>query len=200
MSDSTRLPFFSFFFFFLNPSTAALNDGEGTTQSLQLANAPAQSNEAAHCSCDSQDSAGFGDTLSGYKRTTASVDGRNALDTGKDVYSTPRLSSATGQQSAAETTMADFRYDGQVAVVTGAGNGLGRQYALFFASRGAKVVVNDLGGTFNGKPGASSAVADVVVKEIKDAGGEAVANYDSVQNGDRIVKTAVDAWGRVDIL
>lgn len=96
--------------------------------------------------------------------------------------------------------MSDYRYDGQVAVVTGAGNGLGKQYAVFYASRGAKVVVNDLGGTFNGRPGASSAVADVVVKEIKDAGGEAVANYDSVQNGERIIKTAIDAWGRIDIL
>lgn len=95
---------------------------------------------------------------------------------------------------------AEYRYDGQVAVVTGAGNGLGKQYALFYASRGAKVVVNDLGGTFNGKAGASSAVADVVVQQIKDAGGEAVPNYDSVQNGDRIIKTAIDAWGRVDIL
>lgn len=130
---------------------------------------------------------------------TASVDGRNVLETGKmsnlHLTSSPHL-----DKSAAEAIMADFRYDGQVAVVTGAGNGLGKQYALFFASRGAKVVVNDLGGTFNGKPGASSAVADLVVKEIKDAGGEAVANYDSVQNGDRIIKTAVDAWGRVDIL
>ena len=97
--------------------------------------------------------------------------------------------------------MADkYRYDGQVVVVTGAGNGLGKQYALFYASRGAKVVVNDLGGTFNGKPGGSSAVADLVVKEIKDAGGEAVANYDNVLNGERIIKTAIDAWGRVDIL
>lgn len=97
--------------------------------------------------------------------------------------------------------MADnYRYDGQVAVVTGAGNGLGKQYALFYASRGAKVVVNDLGGTFNGKPGASASVADIVVQEIKDAGGEAVPNYDSVENGDRIIKTAIDAYGRVDIL
>lgn len=96
--------------------------------------------------------------------------------------------------------MTDYRYDGQVVVVTGAGNGLGKQYALFFASRGAKVVVNDLGGTFNGKPGESATVADIVVKEIKAAGGEAVANYDSVQNGDRIIKTAVEAYGRVDVL
>ena len=96
-----------------------------------------------------------------------------------------------------------LRYDDQVAIVTGAGNGLGRQYALFLASRGAKVVVNDLGGTFNGKDGAAggdSKVADVVVKEIQDSGGIAVANYDPVQNGEKIVKTAIDAFGRVDIL
>ena len=97
--------------------------------------------------------------------------------------------------------MADkLRYDDQVVVVTGAGNGLGKQYAKFFAARGAKVVVNDLGGTFNGKQGSDSKVADVVVKEIKDAGGVAVANYDAVQNGDKIIKTAVDAFGRVDVL
>lgn len=96
-----------------------------------------------------------------------------------------------------------LRYDNQVAIVTGAGNGLGKQYALFLAARGAKVVVNDLGGTFNGKDAAGrgdSRVADVVVKEIKDAGGIAVANYDPVQNGDKIVKTAIEAFGRVDIL
>ena len=96
--------------------------------------------------------------------------------------------------------MSQIRYDNQVAIVTGAGNGLGKQYAKFFAARGAKVVVNDLGGTFNGKPGASAAVADVVVKEIRDAGGVAVANYDSVLDGERIVKTAVDNFGRVDIV
>ena len=97
--------------------------------------------------------------------------------------------------------MADnLRYDDQVVVVTGAGNGLGKQYAKFFAARGAKVVVNDLGGTFNGKAGQDSKVADVVVKEIQDAGGIAVANYDAVQNGDKIIKTAADAFGRVDVL
>jgi NAD(P)-dependent dehydrogenase (short-subunit alcohol dehydrogenase family) len=96
-----------------------------------------------------------------------------------------------------------LRYDNQVAIVTGAGNGLGKQYALFLASRGAKVVVNDLGGSFNGKDAGGRGdgkVADVVVKEIRDAGGMAVANYDPVQNGDKIVKTAIDAYGRVDIL
>jgi NAD(P)-dependent dehydrogenase (short-subunit alcohol dehydrogenase family) len=70
---------------------------------------------------------------------------------------------------------------------------------LFFASRGAKVVVNDLGGSVQGQ-GQSSQAADLVVKEIKDAGGEAVANYDSVEFGEKIVKTAIDAFGRVDIV
>lgn len=96
-----------------------------------------------------------------------------------------------------------LRYDNQVAIVTGAGNGLGRQYALFLASRGAKVVVNDLGGTFNGKDSGSrgdARVADIVVKEIRDAGGIAVANYDPVQNGHQIVDTAIATFGRVDIL
>ena len=96
--------------------------------------------------------------------------------------------------------MSQLRYDDQVVVVTGAGNGLGKQYAKFFASRGAKVVVNDLGGTFNGRPGNDAAVADVVVKEIKDAGGVAVPNYDGVQEGDKIIKTAIDNFGRVDVL
>ncbi|KAK5095495.1 hypothetical protein LTS08_008137 [Lithohypha guttulata] len=95
------------------------------------------------------------------------------------------------------------RYDGQVVVVTGAGNGLGRQYALFFAARGAKVVVNDLGGNAFGKDKegkGQSRVADAVVKEIRDAGGIAVANYDPVQQGDRIIKTAVDNFGTVHVL
>ena len=96
--------------------------------------------------------------------------------------------------------MDQLRYDDQVVVVTGAGNGLGKQYAKFFASRGAKVVVNDLGGSFNGKAGGSSKVADVVVQEIKDAGGVAVPNYDPVQNGEKIIKTAIDSFGRVDVL
>jgi multifunctional beta-oxidation protein len=96
-----------------------------------------------------------------------------------------------------------LRYDNQVIVVTGAGNGLGKQYAKFFASRGAKVVVNDLGGNISGSDGSrggDARVADVVVKEIKDAGGVAVANYDPVQNGEKIIKTAIDSFGRVDVL
>ena len=95
--------------------------------------------------------------------------------------------------------MSDLRFDGRVAIVTGAGNGLGRSHALLLASRGAKVCVNDLGGTHTGG-GKSSAAADKVVEEIKAAGGEAVANYDSVEDGDKIVKTAVDAFGKIDIV
>jgi multifunctional beta-oxidation protein len=96
--------------------------------------------------------------------------------------------------------MDQLRYDGQVIVITGAGNGLGKQYAKFLASRGAKVVVNDLGGPINGNEGSDAKAADIVVKEINDAGGVAVPNYDPVQNGDRIIKTAIDHFGRVDVL
>jgi len=95
----------------------------------------------------------------------------------------------------------ELRFDNKVAIVTGAGNGLGRSYALLLASRGAKVVVNDLGGGVSGQNDKSAArPADVVVDEIKKAGGVAVANYDSVEFGDKIVKTAVDAFGTVDIV
>jgi len=92
-----------------------------------------------------------------------------------------------------------LRFDGKVAVVTGAGGGLGKTYALLFASRGAKVVVNDLGGSFKGE-GASHRAADVVVEEIKKAGGTAVANYNSVEEGDKIIETAIKSFGRVDIV
>jgi NAD(P)-dependent dehydrogenase (short-subunit alcohol dehydrogenase family) len=98
--------------------------------------------------------------------------------------------------------MSEFRFDGRVAVVTGAGGGLGRAYALLLAARGAKVVVNDLGGTFDGS-GADSTPAQKVVDEIKSAGGEAVANYDSVsewESAQSIIKTAVDTYGKIDIL
>ncbi|KAI7848797.1 hypothetical protein BDC45DRAFT_574559 [Circinella umbellata] len=93
----------------------------------------------------------------------------------------------------------DIRYDGRVAIVTGAGGGLGRAYALYFSSRGASVVVNDLGGSATGD-GASSKAADVVVDEIVKNGGKAVANYDSVTDGHKIVDTAMKAFGRVDII
>jgi 3-hydroxy-3-methylglutaryl CoA synthase/NAD(P)-dependent dehydrogenase (short-subunit alcohol dehydrogenase family)/putative sterol carrier protein len=95
-----------------------------------------------------------------------------------------------------------IRLDGQVAVITGAGAGLGRAYALELARRGAKVVVNDLGGASDGS-GGSQRAADAVVAEIEAAGGEAVASYDSVatpEGGAAIVQAALDAWGRVDIV
>lgn len=93
----------------------------------------------------------------------------------------------------------ELRFDGKVVVITGAGAGLGRSHALFFGKRGASVVVNDLGGSSTGG-GKSSAAADKVVEEIKAAGGKAAANYDSVEDGDKIIKTAIDSFGRIDVL
>jgi NAD(P)-dependent dehydrogenase (short-subunit alcohol dehydrogenase family) len=98
--------------------------------------------------------------------------------------------------------MSELRYDGRVAIVTGAGHGLGRQHALELAARGAKVVVNDLGGDRTGA-GASAGPAQDVVEEIKKNGGEAVANPDNVATEDgarAIVQTALDAFGKLDIL
>ncbi|MBT5067354.1 MAG: SDR family NAD(P)-dependent oxidoreductase [Halieaceae bacterium] len=95
-----------------------------------------------------------------------------------------------------------IRYDGQVAIVTGAGNGLGRSHAIQLAARGAKVVVNDLGGTVDGSGGGSTS-SQAVVAEIEAAGGEAmahganVADFEQVQ--DMVAKT-MERWGRVDIL
>ena len=91
-------------------------------------------------------------------------------------------------------------YTGQVAVVTGAGRGLGRQYALELAKRGASVVVNDLGGSMGGD-GSDAGIADLVVDEITAQGGTAVASYDSVdhaEGGQAIVQTALDGFGRLD--
>ena len=98
--------------------------------------------------------------------------------------------------------MSDISFDGRVAIVTGAGGGIGRTYALDLARRGAQVVVNDLGGSVDGTGGEHTA-AQQVVDEITAAGGEAVANYDSVstpEGGASIVKTAVDSFGKVDIV
>jgi NAD(P)-dependent dehydrogenase (short-subunit alcohol dehydrogenase family) len=98
--------------------------------------------------------------------------------------------------------MSDVTFDNKVAIVTGAGGGLGRSHALLFAERGARVVVNDLGGTVHGE-GADVSAADAVVKEIEAAGGTAVANYDSVataEGGAAIVQTALDAFGQVDVV
>jgi (3R)-3-hydroxyacyl-CoA dehydrogenase / 3a,7a,12a-trihydroxy-5b-cholest-24-enoyl-CoA hydratase / enoyl-CoA hydratase 2 len=92
-----------------------------------------------------------------------------------------------------------LRFDGRVAIVTGAGGGLGRSHALLLGKRGARVVVNDLGGSMHGG-GQSSTPAQKVVEEIKAAGGEAIANYDSVEDGAKIVQAALDTWGKIDIV
>jgi NAD(P)-dependent dehydrogenase (short-subunit alcohol dehydrogenase family) len=108
------------------------------------------------------------------------------------------MSTSTGPQ---------LRFDGKVAIITGAGRGLGREYALMLAGRGAKVVVNDLGVAISDTDGSGEAPAtnpaDDVVAEIVAAGGEAVANYDTiatVEGGAAIVATAVDAFGTVDVV
>jgi len=94
------------------------------------------------------------------------------------------------------------RLNDKVAVITGAGRSIGRGIAIAMAKEGAKVVVNDLGGAVGGG-GASQTPADEVVAEIKNMGGEAVANYDSVstvEGGENIIKTAIDSFGKIDIL
>lgn len=99
------------------------------------------------------------------------------------------------------TTM-QLRFDRQVAVITGAAGGLGRQYALLLASRGARVVVNDTGESVTGD-GADVAAAHAAAEEIREQGGEAVADTHSVttpESGEAIIDTALRAWGRVDIL
>ncbi len=92
-----------------------------------------------------------------------------------------------------------IRLDEKVVIVTGAGGGLGRAHALLFARHGARVVVNDLGGSTHGE-GASVSAADRVVAQIREAGGTAVANHDSVTDGQRIVEQALDSFGRVDVV
>src|SRR5437764_4666134 len=92
--------------------------------------------------------------------------------------------------------------DGKVAIITGAGGGIGRAHALLFAKEGAKVVVNDLGGDRHGG-GKGAELADKVVEEIKAAGGDAIANYDSVssrEGADGIVWSAQNKFGKIDIL
>ena len=93
-------------------------------------------------------------------------------------------------------------FDGRVAIVTGAGGGLGREYALELGRRGAMVVVNDLGGAVDGS-GSSQSAADVVVEQIKALGGDAIASYDSVatrEGGAAIVQAALDSFGGIDIV
>jgi NAD(P)-dependent dehydrogenase (short-subunit alcohol dehydrogenase family) len=98
--------------------------------------------------------------------------------------------------------MSDLRFDGRVAVITGAGGGLGRTYALEIARRGGMIVANDLGGKADGSGGGHS-MADDTVKQVVEAGGKAVANYDSVstpEGGEAIIKAALANFGRVDIV
>ncbi len=93
-------------------------------------------------------------------------------------------------------------FSGKVAIITGAGGGLGRSHALALAARGARVVVNDMGGSVNGSGGADTAAAKVVA-EIVELGGEAIADHCDITDVDAVaamVATAVDKWGRVDIL
>ena len=92
-----------------------------------------------------------------------------------------------------------LHFDGKVVIVTGAGGGIGRAHALLFAKYGAKVVVNDLGGSTHGE-GANASAADRVVAEIREAGGTAIANHDSVTDGEKIVRQAIEAFGRIDVV
>ena len=99
--------------------------------------------------------------------------------------------------------MADIGFDNKVAIITGAGGGLGREHALLLASRGAQIVINDLGGTVDGSGEGTEGPAHTTAKEINDLGGVAVANTDSVatpEGGEAIVQTAVDNFGKVDIV
>ncbi|MEM6486101.1 MAG: SDR family NAD(P)-dependent oxidoreductase [Pseudomonadota bacterium] len=96
--------------------------------------------------------------------------------------------------------MSTYDFTGRVAIITGAGNGLGRSHALALAARGAKVLVNDLGGDTRGEGSASASAADAVVDEIRRAGGEAQPSYANVLDGDSIVAAAMEAFGTVDIV
>ena len=99
-------------------------------------------------------------------------------------------------------TSNELRFDEQVAVISGAGGGLGKQYALLLASRGARIVVNDIGGSVTGD-GANIEAANAVAEEIRQRDGEAVADSHSVttpEGGQAIIDTALRTWGRVDIV
>ena len=105
--------------------------------------------------------------------------------------------------SASASPADPLSFDGRVAIVTGAGGGLGRSHALELARRGAMVVVNDLGGAVDGTGAGSASAADAVAGEIEAAGGVAVANADSVatpEDGEALVQAALDAFGRVDVI
>jgi NAD(P)-dependent dehydrogenase (short-subunit alcohol dehydrogenase family) len=95
--------------------------------------------------------------------------------------------------------MSKISFENRVVIVTGAGHGLGSNYAQAFAARGARVIVNDLGGSLKGE-GADGSVAQSVADAIKAAGGDAVANTDSVEDGARIIQCALDHYGRIDVV
>jgi NAD(P)-dependent dehydrogenase (short-subunit alcohol dehydrogenase family) len=98
--------------------------------------------------------------------------------------------------------MNELRFDGRVAIITGAGQGLGKSHALLLASRGASVIVNDVGGSVTGE-GSDRSVAELLVRQIKAGGGEAIADVNSVATADggaAIVQTALDTYGRLDIV
>ena len=94
----------------------------------------------------------------------------------------------------------DLRYDGRVALITGAGRGIGREHALLLASRGCKVIINDPGIAYDGGGSTQTKIADQLVEEIRSAGGDAIANYDSVENGEAIIDVSMSTYGRVDIV
>ena len=94
----------------------------------------------------------------------------------------------------------DLRYDDQVALITGAGRGIGREHALLLASRGCKVIINDPGIAYDGGGSTQTKIADQLVEEIRSAGGDALANYDSVENGEAIIDASMSTYGRIDIV
>lgn len=120
-----------------------------------------------------------------YPTTITEVDWMGLLDEAKQLSGNPK-----GK---------DLRFDGKTVIVTGAGAGIGRAYALFFAKLGANLVINDLM-QVKAADGSISRTADAVVAEVKALGSKAVANYDSVDEGDKIVATAINAFGRVDVI
>src|SRR5688572_12805886 len=124
------------------------------------------------------------------------VRGRRACSTRGNARYDPCSKKGKGKE------MADLRFDDRVAIITGAGGGLGKSHALLLASRGAAIVVNDLGGNPDGT-GSGQTMAEITVKEIEQAGGRAIPNYDSVatpDGGEAIVKAALEEFGRVDIV
>jgi|UniRef100_A0A7C4ER40 NAD(P)-dependent dehydrogenase (short-subunit alcohol dehydrogenase family)/acyl dehydratase/putative sterol carrier protein len=129
-------------------------------------------------------------------RTINALTGEITIDRGIVEWETGSVAHVRPQRD-------ELRFDDRVAVITGAGRGLGRVYALELAKRGAKVVVNDFGGARNGSGEGAASPADSVVEEIKVLGGQAIANYDSVsteEGGRRIIDAAMEAFGHLDIL